>query len=317
MNRLERASLLAEKSALEEMLAEIPLEDVLDRGGLQARLESIDGMLAAIVPNTRDPARVKLTFSGKPVVGSYGVLADFGAKAVAGFSEAVAAVAASLTAPLRAMGPIPNREQNQLLITNTAIGSFGFELEEVLSNQLPLNQLNAAEPTVMDQALSKTSALLLATVQADDDMLAESAAGLDKRAVDKIRTFVSTLADSDALCALQNGDSEFRFHSLLQVRHSLERLSESNLHETDAQLRGHFEGALPNKRRTFEFMVHETGEVIVGRFGPGVRSPEVVNTHLKQPCFIRVSITTAGQGKPKYVLLVDPDFDLQLPSTAP
>ncbi len=34
------------------------------------------------------------------------------------------------------MGPIPNRDQNQLLITNTAVGSFGFELEEYCAEQL-------------------------------------------------------------------------------------------------------------------------------------------------------------------------------------
>jgi hypothetical protein len=37
---------------------------------------------------------------------------------------------ASLAAPLAAMGRIPNRDQHQLLITSTALGSFGFELDE-------------------------------------------------------------------------------------------------------------------------------------------------------------------------------------------
>ena len=80
-------------------------------------------------------------------------------KAVNGFTEAVAAVAASLNAPLNAMGPIPNREQNQLLITNTALGSFGFELEEIPAVQGTLD----GESTV-EQAIEKTQSILLAAV---------------------------------------------------------------------------------------------------------------------------------------------------------
>ncbi len=37
---------------------------------------------------------------------------------------------AALNGSLSMTGPIPNREQHPLLITGTAIGSFGFELEE-------------------------------------------------------------------------------------------------------------------------------------------------------------------------------------------
>ena len=37
----------------------------------------------------------------------------------------------------------------------------------------------------------------------DDELLADSASELDQRALDKVRTFISTLAENEAVCALQ------------------------------------------------------------------------------------------------------------------
>ena len=294
--------LQAERSSLMRMIDEIPEEDVLDRGSLQMRMEMVDAELAAMV-NQRLPARARLTFSGRPVIGSYGIIADFGMKAVNAFSEAVTAVAASLTAPLRAMGPIPNREQNKLLITNTALGSFGFELEE-----LPPEQLTLDEPSIVEQAIERTQSLLAATVQPDDEALADSASELDQRALDKIRAFVKTLEENEALCSLRFGSRDFRFTSAAQVRRSIERISEGNLHEEEQTLLGHFEGVLPNKRRTFEFIEQGKLEVIVGKIGPGVALPEQINEHLKQACTIRVVVTRVGNGRPRYLLKDAPDW---------
>jgi ribosomal protein S16 len=302
MNRRHLTALIAERKMLRGMIDEIPIEDVMDRGSLLAKLETIESQIAAI-PTGREPAKARLTFVGRPVVGSYGIFADFGMKAVNGFAEAVAAVAASLTAPLRAMGPIPNREQNQLLITNTALGSFGFELEE-----LPGAQMKLDEPSMVEQAIDKTQALLLATIQPDDEVLADSAAELDQRAIDKVRTFVSTLADNEALCAIQFKDKLFRFESGAQMRRSIERMSEANLHETTEELVGEFEGALPFKRRTFEFRVEGSDDVIVGRFGAGVDRPEEINKHLHEPCTVQVGVTRVGQGRPRYILLGMPTW---------
>lgn len=300
MSRSKIAALQAERSALQALLDETPVEDVIDRGSLLSRIESVDALIAASA-NLREPAKVRLTFVGRPVVGTHGILADFGMKAVSGFSDAVAAVAASLNAPLRAMGPIPNRDQNQLLITSTALGSFGFELEELQAPQLQLQ-----EPSLVEQALERTQALLQASTQADDEVLADSAAELDRRAVDKVRAFVGTLADNEALCALQFKGRVFRFESAADVQRSIERMSEANLHESVEELRGYFEGALPYKRRTFEFLVEGTQDVVVGRFGPGVEHPEEINRHLRVPCTIRVGVTRVGQGRPRYLLLESP-----------
>lgn len=116
--------LQSEKTTLERMLDETPEDDVLDRASLESRLADLARTIDEHAHRVA-PARVRLTFKGRPVVGTHGIFADFGSKAVNSFTDSVTALAASLSAPLAAMGPIPNRDQHQLLITSTALGSFG------------------------------------------------------------------------------------------------------------------------------------------------------------------------------------------------
>jgi hypothetical protein len=74
-------------------------------------LSAVAALLAEARPEEREPARVRLTFKGRPVIGSHELYAEFGRKAVRGFAESVTSMAAALTGPLAAMGPVPNREQ--------------------------------------------------------------------------------------------------------------------------------------------------------------------------------------------------------------
>jgi hypothetical protein len=300
MDSKQLTMLMAERTALHTMIASTPEEDVIDRGSLQAKLEQVEALIA-LGSGARSPAKVRLTFRGRPVVGTQGIYADFSMRAVHGFTEAIAAVAASLTAPLRPMGPIPNREQNQLLITSTALGSFGFELEE-----LPVAQATPDEPSLVEQALEKTQAVLTAAVQEDDDALADSAWEIDQRAVDKIRGFVETLQANEALCTIEFKTRHFRFANGKEVARTIERMSAANLQETNQSVRGSFVGALPYKRRTFEFRIEGSAEVIVGRFGPNVNRPEEINRHIEHPCAAQFAVTRVGQGKPRYILLEMP-----------
>lgn len=302
MNRQDYVHLLGEHSALQRMIAETPEDEALDRGSLMARLEDVDYQLAQVQIDEREPVRARLTFNGRPVVGSHGIFAEFGAKAVNTFAEAVAAIAASLTAPLAAMGPIPNREQSQLLITNTAVGSFGFELEAHRLGELPFE-----EQTIVEQALERTRNLLQGMVNPDDELLADSAAELDQRALDKVRAFVNTLAENEAVCALQFRDTTFRFVDVAQIRTSLTRISRDNLREEERFLDGEFQGVLP-KRRTFEFKLGERDEVVTGKIGPAISDPDELNMHLHQAIRIRVMMTRVGDGRPRYVLLEAPEW---------
>ena len=307
MNFQEYHSLLAERVSLQRMLAEIPLEFVLDRSSLQSRLGFIEHRLSEATPPNREPARATLTFRGRPVVGQHGIFAEFGAKATSAFTDAVAKVAAGLSGQLSPLGPIPNRDESRLLITGIARGSFGFELEEA-----PLdNRLDLGEETIAGQALELTQNLLKSTVGSDDE-LADSAVATNLRAVAAIRSFLELLANNDAVCALNVNDKRFQFKDVSEVRRGVERLSQDNLHEEETQLTGEFQGVLP-KARSFEFKIAASQEVVRGKVSPTITSPDKINNHLHQLVTIDVLATRVGTGKPRYVLLKLPESGDAIP----
>lgn len=294
----QRSDLQAQQRFLNERLQSIPASAQLTRNSILDRLEALDEELSRLPQAGRSPARARLTFDGRPVIGSQGVFADFGAKALSRFSDAVATVAASLTAPLAAMGPIPGREQNQILITNVALGSFGFELEE--HDQ---SRLDTGEKTPVALALERTQRLLEGSATEDDEALADAAAELDRRAVDKVRAFVEALADNEAVCTLAVGEHAFRFSDPGQVRRSLERLSADNLRESQEVRDVIIEGVLPT-RRTFEFRIGN--DVFAGKIGPAVTDPHRMNRLLGRPLRVQLLVTQVGEGRPRYVLAEEP-----------
>jgi hypothetical protein len=294
LNRDERAGLLSQRGMVERMLAATPESDVLDRASLEARLRSIDAELAASPADGREPARVKLTFRGRPVVGSRGVVAEFGTKATQAFADLVAKVAASLSGPLAGMGPVPNRNQYQLLITGTALGSFGFELEE--HRELPL----LIEESGIAEAIKQTQQLLEGS-KADDDALADAVAGLDRRAVQATRTFLGTLMASEAMCTIEANGRTTAFLSLEEVRRGQTRLAEANIHEEEEVVDGELLGVLP-KSRTFEFRRSSDGEVIRGKVESSMSDPGSLNERLKRSVRATLLMTRVGHGRPRYLL---------------
>jgi len=301
MNNEDRPYLLAERTFLKRMLVETPPNARLTRMSDEARLRKVEAQLAALPADAQAPARARLTFDGLPVIRSHGIFADFGMKAVSSFTDAVAWVAASLAAPLAAMGPIPNRDQNQLLITSTAVGSFGFELEEYRTQQLPL-----AVESPLALALERTRALLQST-QGDDDDLADIASETDPRALEKVRAFLKVLADNSAVCALQYAGRGVRFTDVGQLRNSLARLQADNLRETQEQLSGAFLGVLPESR-SFEFKFGSDGRTIRGKVAGSVGHLDDINEHRHQSVQIDVMTTQVGNGRPRYLLMQLPPW---------
>jgi hypothetical protein len=301
MTYQEYVSLLAERTTLKQFLAEIPADEILDRSSFEGRLEEVEEQLARVPPGGRPPARARLTFRGRPVVDGYGIFADFGTKATSAFTSAVMKVGAALSGPLAPAGPAPQRDQSQLLITSTAIGSFGFELEEYRPEQVLF-----AEETATAQALEVTRNLLQSTLGSDEE-LADSAADTDPRAIEALRTFLDILVTNEAVCALEYAGRVIQFRDVGEVRQAVARLSEGNLQEAEVTLRGAFRGVLPEGRQ-FEFQMAESGEVILGKVAQAIADPAVINQHLHEAVSIRVLATRVGKGKPRHALLQLPTW---------
>jgi hypothetical protein len=294
-----RDVLLAESTELQEVLNLLPLDNGLERNSVAARLEDVQLQLSKMPPSAYKPARALLTFRGRPVIDNRGIFVDFGTRATNAFFDAVAKIAASISRPLASMGPLPKGDESQLLITSTAVGSFGFELEEFRPDQL-----NFGEASDSAQALELARRFLQSTLESDDD-LADAAASTDPRAVDAVRTFLDILASNEAVCALEVDDKAFRFRDVGEVRRSIKRIALDNLNEQGTRLSGEFQGVLP-KARTFEFKIAGTGEVVRGKVGPLVVDPDVINRHLHKLVTINVSETRVASGKPRYVLTAVP-----------
>ena len=110
-------------AAADAALAEV---EVLGEGhGLHWESLDVDFTVPGLLAGVLVAPQAWVAWRVKQVCGSNGLAADFGGKAAGAFCAAFAAVAAGLSEGRRYMDPIPNRDKTQLLITGTAVGSFG------------------------------------------------------------------------------------------------------------------------------------------------------------------------------------------------
>lgn len=289
-------TIVSEISELDNLLATIPEGNVIERMSLESRLESAKAALAELPQKIAPKAR--LTFRGKPVFGSHGIAADFGGKAAGAFSDAFAAVTAGLSESLRYMGPIPNRDKNQLLITGTAIGSFGFEFE------LPAAESSLFPETEKTQeAMTKIAELFRLAAEGSDDEVAEVVEEIHPRAVKKVHDFLDLLVQQQAWCGLDFADRFFRYADYEQIKASCERLKSDNIQEREENYRGEFQGILP-AGRTFEFQLSDQKGLIKGKVDQAIDDPDVLNREwLHKPVTVRLNVMQVGQGRPRFTLM--------------
>lgn len=291
-------SVAAEIRELEELLTAIPEKNVIERMSLEARLQAAREFLATL-PQTKEMPKARLTFRGRPVFGSYGISADFGAKAAGAFSDAFAMVAAGLSEGLRHIGPIPNKDINQLLITGTAIGSFGFEFDLPAQRQATLfPELEKAE-----EAMKKIETLFRLSAEGSDDDIAEVIDEIHPRAVKKVFEFLDILVQQHAWCGLEFGDQGFRYADYEQLKASSARLRDDNIQEREENYRGEFQGVLP-AGRAFEFRLFDQEKVIRGKVDAAIDDPDTLNREwLHKPVTIKLNVMQVGQGQPRFTLM--------------
>ena len=242
-----------------------------------------------------DSQPARLTFGGKPVIGQYGIVADFSAKALAAFEKAVASVGASQDGHLRWKGPIPNRDAYNLLITGIAHGSFGFEFEGASSGRM-----NVPQPSKAEAAVETVKKVLQASVESSDDHeLVDLLGDLNRRAIKDVWQFLEVVAKNEAFCALEFGDDGIRFDNPDQVRRSMERLGRIEKEEI-VELTGEFVGFLPYRSR-IEFLLYDSREVISAVARRAV--VEFAEQNLNIPVTFAARKRQIGTAKPQYTFL--------------
>jgi hypothetical protein len=290
-------TLSSEKKQLETILAEIPAGDVIERASFEARLARIDESLSALTPSA-PVKKASLTFRGAPVIGSRAIAADFTARVTTLFNDAVAAIAAGLQENLKYMGKIPNKKDNRLFITGTAIGSFGFEFE-VPASDTEDDLFPESSPAA--EALDRLLKVFEITASGDDEALAEVVDEIHPRAVKKIAEMLDYTAREQAWCGLSFSGHSFRFRDHQQLETAAARVREDNIKESMDELEGVFIGVLPRSRH-FEFKSLDGRKEIRGRVSAEIEAPEQLNELLNKAVRVTFSVVQVGQGRPKYTL---------------
>ncbi|MCR4317502.1 MAG: hypothetical protein NUW37_14275 [Planctomycetes bacterium] len=299
MNTDEYAFLSSEITELESLLAEIPPEDVIDRKSLESRLRKVRKEIEG-VRKDRLTHRAKLYFRGKPVFGSHGMSADFAAKATNAFNDAVVAVAAAFLDGFKETGPFPEKRRNNLVLTGTAVGSFGlvFETPENDDPQLDL----FPEQTSTERAIEQIQNLLQKSIEGSDDELTNLVDEIHPRAAKKVAAFLSVIAGQDAWFAMEFKDKPLRFDSVEQIKVVSERLGSDNIFETEETIRGEFQGARVVSL-DFDFKRSDNDEIIKGKIGKHFSNPGILNSeYFSKPVTAKFHLVRVGTGRPSYRL---------------
>ena len=296
MNENNYRQLLSEKTTLEQLIAQAPDTDFIGRMSLQSRLKNVQKLIDSVEVE-RLKKKAIITFRGKPVDGSHGITAQFTGKAIESLNNMVASIVASQQNLLKYHGAIPNREQNALMITGTAVGSFGFELE--LPN--PTNDL-FADRNGTENALSTFQQLVQCSIDGTDDQISDILDNIHPRAIKKTNEFLDVLHAHQAVFAVQFEDKITRIRDDEQLQRIIERLSIDNIQETEESYQGRFLGVLPHTR-TFEFRPNGDDVLIKGKIDRSIEHPEILNNeYLNRPLSVIFHVSQFGQAKPKYTL---------------
>lgn len=297
MSLSESRLLRAELNTLEDLIDGLPEESIIERTSLEYRKSLVEEELSSLPDHPHESVLVRLTFGGRPIVENQGVRADFGSAAVKDFTNAIATIGVGQRKPLQMRGALPDHSDYDLMITDIATGSFGFELQPVRRSVSSL--LHGRSP--IESAIAATKSILEASVGTDEE-LTNAISETHPRALKALHSFLKRTADQEAVCAVEFQDSVFRFLDVGQVRQSERRLRQENIHEEEQMIEGRFLGALPSQR-VFEFLEDHTDRVISGRIDRSIGDVSQINAKLNRTSRIRVSSRRIGTANPRFVLL--------------
>lgn len=303
MNRSDYVFALSEREQVTKLLEKSPKGFSLGRISLESRLKNLNEYIAQADLRKYEPTKATITFKGPTVMGTHGISATFGSKAISIFNDAIAYVATAFNGALPSGGRVPNCETNNLMITASARGSFGFVLEEYR----PDAPLGFDEPTLVSKAMDRTQTILQASLTDDDEVLTEALDDLDPRALDKIRSFIQYLHENRTVFSLKTNHGSVIFRDPKQLQKTSEKLSADNIHEETIEVKAYFLGALPNKRQC-EFLVVGDTEVKTAKISRSIDNPDAINKNLGKASHAFFTKKTIGSGKPRFVLTSLPEW---------
>ena len=294
MRQEEYDSYVSEIGTLQRLLEGITDDRAIERRSLETRLERLREKTRAVAVDPR-PKKVEVTFTGKPVHDNYGIEANFGATAVNLFSDTIRIATAAMTGELRPTGQIPRSALGQPVITDVAVGSFGFEMA------LPGTTEQRNSTSFPEEAVNKIQDLLRLSTEGSDDELSDIANDLHPRIVKKITQLLEFMDRREAQFAIGFDGKEFRFHSDGELKNSLQRLTPANIEDRTETLTGVMIGVIP-ARRYFQLNTID-GSPIEGRIGREIGDLyRVAELYTNQRVTVEVRSVRVGRGTTRYTM---------------
>jgi hypothetical protein len=292
---LERHRAQAEIASVRALLAQLNGSRALERIGLEARAEELEAQLAATAPTRSPTAEVTLLFGGAPVFGTSGIEARFATAAIGSYQEMISCAAAvKVGGPLGVSGPIPLERASRLHVTNVAHASFGFELRELVDEQLLLGE------TALAKVVDEVNTLVTQACQGDDEF-ADATERIDQRVYTALHSFLSTVQKARASFKIAS-------HATLSVvthemaARAAERAEAVRQEQEDLPVRGVFLGVLLDSKR-FEHRA-ENGDVVRGRAAPNANI-DALSQWVGKPCVAHLRVVTwerVGKIQRRYTL---------------
>ncbi|AMJ61977.1 hypothetical protein [Bosea sp. PAMC 26642] len=258
LRRLERDATKADLAAVEALLdARTHDEDPVGHLQFARRAEDLNRRLQELEGSPATSGEVGLFFGGRPVAGSYGIQAEFGAKVIAEFQTLVSSTFAAAEGTLGARGPVPQRDRTQLMLTDVARGSFGFILQQAEETQLV--------DSPMKDVLSRASDLIVRIASPDQEAFENVAESVDARVFASLSSFFRLLDDAGATMRLVEDRREFTLQRS-EIELARERTEGVTLDEKEIEQTGTIY-VLPQSRR-FELHPIGGGDAIKGPIAP-------------------------------------------------
>lgn len=261
IRKLRLESLSAELSSINALLENA--EEIGDPVGAYQYAERKRNVESEINKLSGAPdtlASVALYFSGGPVIGSRGILADFATNVLEEFQNLISKVQAlSFLGSMGERGRVPSVGNADLMITQITKGSFGFVLEE-LADEPPLFN------TSLSESVDFVSHIIADTCAEDIERFDNILAQIDSRVLISLKKFLRDIDTNHAELKIVESDQEFSIDHVSAAR-GRQRVETTDIEEKDAVFEGMFVGFLPEHRK-FEFKARDIEEVLYGSASP-------------------------------------------------
>lgn len=259
LKQLEVDALRADLDAVSSLLAtRRPEQDPVGYRQFSAKKKRIEDQLAQVVTRPQHNASVGLFFGGNPVIGSRGIIADFGMKAIEQFQNVVSTRFASLEGPIGSRGPTKQRNQTQMLLTDVVRGSFGFILEEISDKP--------DGSDILKEVVSEVVDIIYRASDQSMEVFDEVADAVDDRVLHSIQAFFKVLDDNGATLRMVEDTRDFLIDKD-DISRARKRVDNISIQESIKDLRGILY-ATPSSKK-FE-LIMQGGTVLKGSMSPEV-----------------------------------------------